>query len=98
MLQSLGDLLLRSTDHSRVLLELWHEQRQEVEIAVSRGAQATAKQRFGLDEISDGAKERHHDPQDGRHRLCHDRPAGVPEGLRRQARVSAHARCAHRLP
>jgi len=57
MLESLGDLLLRGTDHSRVLLELWDEQRREVEIAVSRGAQATARQRFRFAEISDGAKE-----------------------------------------
>ncbi len=57
MLSSLGDLLLRSTDHSRVLLELWDEQRREVEIAVSRGAAATPKQRFAFDGISDGAKQ-----------------------------------------
>ena len=57
MLESLGDLLLRATDHSRVLLELWDEERREVEIAVSRGAAATPKQRFAFDGISDGAKE-----------------------------------------
>ena len=57
MLESLGDLLLRATDHSRVLLELWDEERREVEIAVSRGAAATRKQRFAFDGISDGAKE-----------------------------------------
>ena len=57
MLESIGDLLLRCADHSRVLLELWDEKRREVEIAVSRGAQATARQRFKFDDISDGAKE-----------------------------------------
>ncbi len=57
MLESLGDLLLRATDHSRVLLELWDEEHREVEIAVSRGAAATPKQRFAFDGISDGAKE-----------------------------------------
>ena len=57
MLGSLGDLLLRSTRHSRVLLELWDAERREIEIAVSRGSAATAKQRFPFDSISDGAKE-----------------------------------------
>jgi PAS domain S-box-containing protein len=57
MLESLGDLLLRSTGHSRVLLELWDEEHREVELAVSRGTAATAKQRFAFDGISDGAKE-----------------------------------------
>ena len=57
MLESLGDLLLHATDHSRVLLELWDGERREVEIAVSRGAAATPKQRFAFDGISDGAKE-----------------------------------------
>ena len=57
MLESLADLLLRSTHHSRVLLELWDEERREIEIAVSRGSAATAKQRFPYDSISDGAKE-----------------------------------------
>jgi type I restriction enzyme M protein len=57
MLEALGDLLLRATDHSRILLELWDEERREVEIAVSRGAAATPKQRFAFDGISDGAKE-----------------------------------------
>ena len=57
MLQSLGDLLLRATDHSRVLLELWDGEHREVEIAVSRGTAATPKQRFAFDGISDGAKE-----------------------------------------
>ena len=52
MLQSLGDLLARSAAHSRIVLELWDEERREVEIAVSRGAEAIAKQRFGFDEIS----------------------------------------------
>ena len=57
MLESLADLLLRSTDHSRILLELWDEERREVEVAVSRGTAATPKQRFAFDGISDGAKE-----------------------------------------
>ena len=57
MLESLGDLLLRATDHSRVLLQLWDEGRREVEIAVSRGAAATPKRRFASSGISDGAKE-----------------------------------------
>ena len=57
MLESLGDLLLRATDHSRIMLQLWDEGRREVEIAVSRGAAATPKQRFAFDGISDGAKE-----------------------------------------
>ena len=57
MLESLGDLLLRATDHSRILIQLWDEERREVEIAVSRGAAATPKQRFAFDGISDGAKE-----------------------------------------
>ncbi len=39
------------------LLELWDEQRREVEIAVSIGSQVTPKQRFAFDGISDGAKE-----------------------------------------
>ena len=57
MLESLGDILLRATDHTRILLELWDEAHREVEIAVSRGAAATPKQRFAFDGISDGAKE-----------------------------------------
>ena len=57
LLESIGDLLLRSTDHSRVVLELWDEERQEVEIAVSRGSAAIPRQRFGFDGISDAAKE-----------------------------------------
>ena len=57
MLESFGDLLVRSTDHSRVLLELWDEEQREVEIAVSRGSAPTPRQRFAFDDISDGAKE-----------------------------------------
>ena len=56
MLESFGDLLVRSTDHSRVLLELWDEERQEVEIAVSRGSAPAPRQRFAFDDVSDGAK------------------------------------------
>ena len=52
MLQSLGDLLVRSTAHSRIVLELWDEARREVEVAVSRGAEAIPKQRFGFDQVS----------------------------------------------
>ena len=58
MLQSLGDLLARSAAHSRIVLELWDEERREVEIAVSRGAEAIAKQRFGFDEISAATRQR----------------------------------------
>jgi PAS domain S-box-containing protein len=57
MLESLGDLLLHATDHSRIQLQVWDEERCEVEIAVSRGAAATPKRRFAFDGISDGAKE-----------------------------------------
>ncbi len=57
MLQSLGDLLVRSTAHSRIVLELWDEERREVEIAVSRGAEAIPEQRFGFDEISAAARQ-----------------------------------------
>src|SRR5664280_3502076 len=56
MLESLGDLLVRSTDHSRVILELWDEEHREVEIAVSRGAAAVPRQRFAFDDVSDAAK------------------------------------------
>jgi PAS domain S-box-containing protein len=56
MLESLGDLLVRATDHSRVLLELWDEDHREVEIAVSRGSQATPGRRFAFAEISDAAR------------------------------------------
>ena len=56
MLEQLGDLLVRSTDHSRVLIELWDAERQEVEVAVSRGATVVPRQRFGLDEISEAAR------------------------------------------
>jgi len=52
LLGSLADLVLRSSDHSRVLLELWDEERQEVDIAVSRGTGATPKQRFEFDDVS----------------------------------------------
>jgi GAF domain-containing protein/anti-sigma regulatory factor (Ser/Thr protein kinase) len=57
MLGQLGDLLVRSTDHSRVLLELWDEEREELEVAVSRGATVVPRQRFGLDEVSEAARE-----------------------------------------
>ncbi len=57
MLESLGDLLVRSTDHSRVVLELWDEELQEVEIAVSRGTGATPTQRFEFDDIADAARQ-----------------------------------------
>ena len=57
MLESLGDLLVRSTNHARVVLELWDEERQELEIAVSRGSAAIPRQRFCFDDISDAAKE-----------------------------------------
>ena len=57
LLESLGDLLLRSTDHSRVLLELWDVERQEVEVAVSMGSAAIPRQRFKFEAISDGARQ-----------------------------------------
>lgn len=57
MLESLADLLVRSTNHSRVVLELWDEELQEVEIAVSRGSLTLPRQRFRFDDISDAAKE-----------------------------------------
>jgi PAS domain S-box-containing protein len=57
MLDALGDLLLRATDHSRVLVELWDEERQEIEVAASRGAEVVAKRRFALAELSEGAKQ-----------------------------------------
>ena len=56
-LEALGDLFLRSTDHSRVLLELWDEEHREVEIAASRGPGATPRQRFKLEAVSDGARQ-----------------------------------------
>ena len=57
MLESLGDLLLRSTNHSRVAFELWDEERQEVEVAVSRGPAATPRRRFKFDEMSEAARQ-----------------------------------------
>ena len=57
MLEALGDLLVRSADHSRIVLELWHEERREVEVAVSRGAAAIPKERFGFDDISNAARQ-----------------------------------------
>ena len=57
ILGSLGDLLLRSTRRSRIVIELWDEERREVEIAVSRGGEAVPRQRFALDGLSDGARE-----------------------------------------
>ena len=57
LLGSLADLLLRSTDHSRVLLELWDDERQEVEIAASRGTAATPTQRFEYDDVSGAVRQ-----------------------------------------
>jgi PAS domain S-box-containing protein len=57
MLGSLGDLLVRSTDHPRVLLELWDDELQEVEVAVSRGAGTTPSQRFEFDDVADAARQ-----------------------------------------
>jgi GAF domain-containing protein len=56
-LESFGDLLLRATDHARVLVELWDEERQEIEIGASRGAEATANRRFALRDLSEAAWE-----------------------------------------
>ena len=57
LLGSLGDLLVRASGHSRVVLELWDEEHQEVEIAVARGAEAMPLQRFEFEDISRAAKE-----------------------------------------
>ena len=57
MLGSLGDLLVRSTEHSRVLLELWDEDRQEVEVAVSRGIGTAPLQRFEFDDVTEAARQ-----------------------------------------
>jgi PAS domain S-box-containing protein len=57
MLGSLADLLVRATDHSRVMVQLWHEDRQEVEVAVSRGQMASPRQRFPLDSVSQAGRE-----------------------------------------
>ena len=57
LLGSLGDLLVRASGHSRVVLELWDEEHEEVEVAVSRGAEATPLQRFEFEDISRAAKE-----------------------------------------
>jgi PAS domain S-box-containing protein len=57
MLESLADLLVRSTDHSRVVLELWDEELQDIEIAVSRGTGTTPMLRFEFDDISDAVRE-----------------------------------------
>jgi len=56
-LEALGDLLVKSTDHSRVLLELWDEEHREIEIAASRGAGATPRRHFAFDDVSQGAKQ-----------------------------------------
>ena len=56
LLGSLADLLLRSTDHSRVLVQLWDDKRQEVEIAASRGTAATPTQRFEFDDVSEAVR------------------------------------------
>ena len=57
ILESLGDLLLRSSGRSRILLELWDEEHREIEVAVSRGSAAVRRQRFGYDGLSAGARE-----------------------------------------
>jgi PAS domain S-box-containing protein len=57
LLGSLGDLLVRASGHSRVVLELWDEEHQEVEIAVARGSEAMPLQRFEFEDISRAAKE-----------------------------------------
>ena len=57
LLESLGELLARSASHSRVVLELWDEERQEIEVAFAQGRQAVPRERFAFDEISDGAKQ-----------------------------------------
>ena len=55
-MEAIGDLLVKSTDHSRVLVELWDEEHREIEIAASRGAEATPRQRFSFDGLSEGVK------------------------------------------
>ena len=57
LLESLADLVVRSTAHTRVVVELWDEEHGEIEIAVSKGSTAVPKQRFRFDEISDAARE-----------------------------------------
>ncbi len=56
MLESLGDLLRRSTDHARVVIELWDDERREVEVAVSKGSAAIPKRRFAFDDVSEAAR------------------------------------------
>jgi len=86
MLQSLGDLLARSAAHSRIVLELWDEERREVEIAVSRGAEAIAKQRFGFDE-SPPRPGRRSPPAQAGHRLRRDDDPRPHERLHQGARL-----------
>jgi PAS domain S-box-containing protein len=56
-LAALGDLLVRSTEHSRVVLELWDEELQEVEVAVARGTGTVPLQRFEFDDVSEAARQ-----------------------------------------
>jgi GAF domain-containing protein/anti-sigma regulatory factor (Ser/Thr protein kinase) len=57
MLQALADLVARSTDHQRVVLELWHEERREVEVAAAAGPAAPAHERFAFGAISEAARQ-----------------------------------------
>ena len=57
MLGSLAELLLRSTDHSRVLIELWDDEHEEVDIAVTRGTGAVAAQRLEFDDVAEAVRQ-----------------------------------------
>ena len=57
MLTALADLLQRACAHSRILLELWDDDRREVEVAVSTGPGAVPGQRFAFEDISAASQE-----------------------------------------
>jgi PAS domain S-box-containing protein len=57
MLGSLAELLLRSSDHSRVLIELWDDEHEEVDIAVTRGTGAVAAQRLEFDDVAEAVRQ-----------------------------------------
>jgi PAS domain S-box-containing protein len=56
-LGALADLVVRSTDHARVVVELWHEERREIEVVASSGALAIARERFPFASLSEAMKE-----------------------------------------
>ena len=97
MLESLGDLLLRATRRSRVVLELWDDERQEIEVAVSRGSAAIPRERFALHGISEAAG----DVITTRKSAVVDYEQSVvpaQAGLPRRVRVPPGPVRAHRLP